>query len=267
MSLFGKLDAPTSIPKFLDRGQVIKVNVTAGGTGYTNGTAATFTAAPGGGVTATGTIAVTGGIITGVNITNPGAGYTTAPTVTATGGSAATFASKIAPNNYVIGNLVFVDTTEAALLVNKSKGITAPGWWNVIQRVDASGAPRYKAEHIVALSNTAGAAGDAADDLVAPDIELIIGISVHPANQNTAAGAATFGVTASFTTGSGTLTYQWQKSVAGSTRFVNVVGQTAATTVLAGQVVGNTGDRYRVLVSGSGAKTVVSNPATLTFVS
>lgn len=267
MSLFGKLDTAASIPKFLDRGQVIKVNVTAGGTGYVDGNAATFSAAPGGGVTATGTVSVSGGIVTAVNITNPGAGYTSAPTVTAPTGSGLTVGVKIAPNNYVIGNLVFVDTTEAALAVNKSKGITSPGWWNVVQRTDAAGTPRYKAEHIVALSNTAGGAGDASDDLVAPDIELVIGISVHPANQNSSAGAATFGVTASFTTGSGTLTYQWQKSAAGSTRFSNVVGQTAATIVLAGQVVGNSGDRYRVVVSGSGAKSVVSNPATLTYVS
>ncbi|WP_306600759.1 hypothetical protein [Geothrix sp. 21YS21S-2] len=70
--------------------EVGKVTVTAGGTGFTTGTAVTF--AGGGTPTrqAQGTIVAPSGIITQVLITDPGAGYTTAPTCTATGGTGAT---------------------------------------------------------------------------------------------------------------------------------------------------------------------------------
>jgi phage tail sheath protein FI len=64
--------------------KVASVNVTNGGTGYTSATV-TFSPAPAGGVTATGTAVISGGVITAINITNPGSGYLTAPTVTITG--------------------------------------------------------------------------------------------------------------------------------------------------------------------------------------
>lgn len=61
------------------------VNVTAGGTGYTGSPTVTFSAPPAGGTTATGTVTTSGGVITGVVITNPGSGYVSAPTVTFSG--------------------------------------------------------------------------------------------------------------------------------------------------------------------------------------
>lgn len=69
--------------------EVGKVTVTAGGSGFTDGTAVTFS---GGGATrqAQGVIKVTAGAITAVTITDPGAGYTSAPTCTASGGTGAT---------------------------------------------------------------------------------------------------------------------------------------------------------------------------------
>jgi len=70
--------------------QVASVTVSAGGTGYTDGATATFSAPPAGGVTALGTITVVGGAITAVVISNPGSGYTSAPTVTAPTGTGAT---------------------------------------------------------------------------------------------------------------------------------------------------------------------------------
>lgn len=64
-------------------GSVTGVIITAQGSGYVQGTAtATFSAAPAGGRTATGTPIVVAGAITGVTITDGGAGYVTAPTVT-----------------------------------------------------------------------------------------------------------------------------------------------------------------------------------------
>lgn len=72
-------------------GSVTGVTITAQGTGYTGASTATFSAAPAGGRTATGTPIVTAGSITGVTITDGGAGYVTAPTVTfAVAGSGAT---------------------------------------------------------------------------------------------------------------------------------------------------------------------------------
>lgn len=63
-------------------GAVTGVTITSSPTGYTAVPTITFTAAPSGGTTATGTAIVTGGVVTGVTITNAGAGYTTAPTLT-----------------------------------------------------------------------------------------------------------------------------------------------------------------------------------------
>jgi len=68
-------------------GPVTRVDVTAGGTGYTDGAVVTFTG--GGGTGAAGTAQVTGGVITGVTITSPGSGYTTSPTVSVAGGMGA----------------------------------------------------------------------------------------------------------------------------------------------------------------------------------
>ena len=65
------------------------MTITNGGSGYsTTAPTVTFSAAPAGGVTATGTAIVNAaGVVTGVTLVNAGSGYTTAPTVTFTGGS------------------------------------------------------------------------------------------------------------------------------------------------------------------------------------
>lgn len=75
----------------LPGGSVASVAI-VGGTGYAVTDTVTFAAAPAGGITATGTLVVTNGAITGVNFTNPGLLYTTAPlatinTSTGSGGS------------------------------------------------------------------------------------------------------------------------------------------------------------------------------------
>ncbi|NBA95506.1 phage tail tube protein [Pseudomonas sp. R5(2019)] len=64
---------------------VSSVTVSNGGTGYTGTPTVTFSAPPAGGTTATGTVTVNAGVITGVVITNPGSGYVTAPTATFAG--------------------------------------------------------------------------------------------------------------------------------------------------------------------------------------
>ena len=265
MSLWGTTDTPLARPRFLDVGQVINVQVTAGGTGYVNGAAATFSVPPVGGITATGTINVTGGAITGVTITNRGAGYITAPTVTAPTGTGAAITARIAPIVYDHRSIVFVDTDEAQAQSNKTKGITGAGWWLVSNHQDNSGSIRYNAECLISLARTQAQTGDADDDLIVSDVNTVITISVGPANQTTSLGAATFGVTAAFTAGTGTLTYQWQRKLASGARFSNVAAATGATLSLTAQTAANTGDQYRVIVSGGGARHVISAPATLTF--
>lgn len=67
---------------------VISGAVSNGGTGYT--TAPTVALTGGGGTGATATAQVSGGVVTGITITNPGSGYTSAPTVGFSGGGGGT---------------------------------------------------------------------------------------------------------------------------------------------------------------------------------
>ncbi|TDH23959.1 T9SS type A sorting domain-containing protein [Segetibacter sp. 3557_3] len=66
----------------LSAGAVGAVSITASPGGFTVPPTVTFSAAPLGGTTATGTAILTNGVVTGVNITNAGSGYTTAPSIT-----------------------------------------------------------------------------------------------------------------------------------------------------------------------------------------
>jgi hypothetical protein len=66
----------------LTAGTVSAVTVTGSVEGLTGTPACTFSAAPSGGTTATGTAVVANGKVTGVTITNPGSGYTAAPSIT-----------------------------------------------------------------------------------------------------------------------------------------------------------------------------------------
>ena len=164
-------------------------------------------------------------------------------------------------------DLVFVDDTEQAVAANKARGIWGPGWWLYESYQTAAGDTRHKAECIAFVHATAAAAGDDADDTVVADVLETITIGTQPADQNTSSGAATFTVAATVDQ-SGTITYQWQKKASGSTRYANVSGATSASIVLSGQTADNTGDKYRVKINTSkGAEEVVSDAATLTFVS
>lgn len=77
--MFGK---PTAVLD-LGAGRVSSVTVTAPGSGYVTAVV-TFSAPPGGGIRATGTVTQTADAVTSVTITNGGSGYVTAPTVTFT---------------------------------------------------------------------------------------------------------------------------------------------------------------------------------------
>ena len=90
---FGLTGAPTLNTA---AGIVTGVTISAGGAGYTSAPTVTFSAAPAGGVTATGTAVINGGAVTAILITNPGQGYTAAPTITLTGGGYTTIATATA---------------------------------------------------------------------------------------------------------------------------------------------------------------------------
>ena len=162
--------------------------------------------------------------------------------------------------------VVFVSNEEALLQTNRAKGIKGGGWHTVLEYKDSNGDPRYKVEKLTAISTATVVSGDAADDAIVPDAEITVSISADPVDRSTAAGAATFSVTAAATP-AGALVYQWQRKTAADKGYVDIAAANAASYAVAGATAANTGDKYRVIVSSGGSKKVTSKPATLTFVS
>ena len=81
------------------------VVVTAGGSGYTAGSAVTFSG--GGGSNAVAGATISSGALTGVKISEPGIGYTSAPNVAISGGTGATAIARIgARGNFLKGEIV-----------------------------------------------------------------------------------------------------------------------------------------------------------------
>jgi hypothetical protein len=170
-------------------------------------------------------------------------------------------------NTADLAKCIFVDITEAQQETNKKRGLTHGGWWLYNTYTDSQGTTRHKAECLVALAETAANAGDRADDTKAADATYTITIGTQPADQDTSAGAATFTVAATVSSGGGTLAYQWQVKTVGSANWADVTDATSDSLVLADQAEGNSGDQYRVKVTSSaGAGEVTSDVATLTFV-
>jgi hypothetical protein len=97
---------------------------------------------------------------------------------------------------------------------------------------------------------------------VAPVITLG---TLSPALSVEAPATATFTIVGSTVSQAGTLAYQWQKAEAGTSVYADLVGATldsyttGATTVLA-----DNGDKYRVVVSATGATSKISVARTLT---
>lgn len=160
----------------------------------------------------------------------------------------------------------FVDSNEATVAANKAKGITGAGWWLYRTYTDAQSVTRHKAECLISMAATAAVAGDAEDTVT---VDRAITIATQPADitvdlSDSTTDTATFSVVAS-ATGTGDLTYQWQKQESGSGAWANVSGATAAeyTTGVLTVLADNT-DKYRVVVSTAGAADVTSDAATLT---
>lgn len=152
-----------------------------------------------------------------------------------------------------------VSITEAQAAANIAKGIKTPGWTLYNTYTDSQGNTRNKAEVLVAMNQFAVDGSD--NDTLAPEIT----ISGQPANTTVVEPATgSFSVTAT-RTGTGTLTYQWQKQEGGVGTWSNIVGATSNTyTTGATTVADDNGDKFRVVVSLTGADAVTSNAATLT---
>ena len=91
-----------------------------------------------------------------------------------------------------------------------------------------------------------------------------ITITSQPTNQTASSGNATFGVSATVSP-SGTPAYQWQRSTDAGTTWVNVTSYTSGQLSLSDLTqAANDANRYRAIVSASGAASVTTNSATLT---
>jgi hypothetical protein len=176
--------------------------------------------------------------------------------------------------------IVFVDETEAGLAENKTRGITAPGWWAYRTYTDHNGNTRHKAEHLMFLTNPEANADETlSDDTIAADVASAVSIDTQPADSTSASGAGTFTLTTSTTGTPGTLTYQWQRQTAtATTRWVDIAADTdsgityadftTATLAYSGLADDSLdGYKYRVkITSTGGTEEVISDgAATLTF--
>lgn len=130
----GKLSIDNTCVNFggLINRSINSVVVNAMGAGYTSAPTVAFTAAPAGGVTATGVAnfdAATG-TVRSITITNPGDGYRVAPTVTLTGGGFTTTASAVAILYQSISSTTVALTQKSAvasitggLSINNTQGV------------------------------------------------------------------------------------------------------------------------------------------------
>lgn len=170
--------------------------------------------------------------------------------------------------------IVFVDETEAGLAANKARGITAPGWWAYHTYTDASGATRYRAEHLMFLANPEANADETlSDDTIAADVAVTIAITQQP-TQNANPKVITIGqglqsipMNASATPGGTSVcTFQWQKK--SGRNWVNLTSSSATTKILyINPGAATDAGEYRVKVnSTNGGKEVISEVLTITTV-
>ena len=179
----------------------------------------------------------------------------------------------------VTKTIVFVDETEAGLNENKTRGITAPGWWAYHTYTDAGGNTRHRAEHLMFLTNAEANADETlSDDTIAADVASAVTISAQPAASTSSSGAGTFTLTTATTGTPGTLTYQWQRQTASGTRWTNISasldsGITYADFTTATLAYSGLGDdsldgyKYRVKINSTGGteEVISDGAATLTY--
>jgi hypothetical protein len=140
----------------------------------------------------------------------------------------------------------------------EAPGGVTPGWVKVTNGT-GNRAGRTQYETLVAF-------GDHTKPSESADLDTglfgVITLSTV-ADQSAATGQAeAFSVTAT-TTNSVTATFQWQVQTGGTGAFADIAGATTGTLTIADNT-GLGGNRYRCVVSGTGATTVTSNSALLT---
>ena len=129
--------------------RVASTTILTGGSGYTT-PVVTFSAPPSG-TTATGTVQSSGGVVTGITITNPGTGYVTAPSVTIadSGGGTGTGATancllNAFPTGPLAPGAVFLDSTiYVATKAGRVYGsnLNDPTTWGALNYVSAESEP------------------------------------------------------------------------------------------------------------------------------
>jgi len=157
-----------------------------------------------------------------------------------------------------------VSAAEAALAANKAKGVQHAGWVQYSTYTDAQGNTRHKSETLVAMSSITS--DNNADDTTV-GIDPVITIGTQPANASvTSPASATFTVVSTINNG-GALSYQWQVSTDTGTTWANITGATSASLTVASTAAEYvTANRFRVIVSSTGAANATSNgTATLTI--
>jgi hypothetical protein len=175
--------------------------------------------------------------------------------------------------------LLFVDSTEASLNENASRGITGPGWWQYRTYTDASGSTRHKSECLAFLNVASATSGDDADDTVVADVASAVTVTAQPAASTSSSGAGTFTLTTSTTGTPGALAYVWQRQTANATtKWTNITASldtgityadfTTATLAYSGLASDALdGYKYRVKITSAGGteEVITDGVATVTF--
>lgn len=144
-----------------------------------------------------------------------------------------------------------VGVGEAEQTENRAKGIRTPGWVKAVQYENAQGVIRNKVETLVAFGGNMS--GDAADDLVIPD--LAITIDTQPAATTWVVSPGTINITVEASVnGDAPLKYQWYDWDTEE----KIAGQTSATLTLTDITAPRA---FQVEVMAAGAPTVWSDKA------
>jgi len=109
------------------------------------------------------------------------------------------------------------------------------------------------------------AAASAAAMAEGSNVAFLLGLSNNAVQATTSTAAASANLTVSATSdGGAAVSYQWQSSLDAGTTWANVTNATTSTLSLTGLTAADSGTRYRVLASATGASTITSQSAILT---
>lgn len=142
------IDSTTWIVHPYTNDNVVTTNILVGGSGYVSGDSVVFSAPPAGGVTATGTLILSGSAIIGITITGGGSGYTSPPSVSVSTSTGVGFSGNCLLNAFPSGpfapGAVYLDTyifvgTVAGRIYNCNVG--APMIWDALSYLTAESEP------------------------------------------------------------------------------------------------------------------------------